>query len=257
MRLEDRVAIVTGGARGIGHAIANGLVGEGAKVVIVDLRIELAQKAVADIEARGGRALAIEADVSNLAELDRMVEKTLSHFSRLDILCNNAGIGGGVGDIFAYTEEDWDRIISVNLKSAFFASQKVARVMKDSGRGGAILNVSSTSAFIASSRPTVPYDISKAGIRQMTVSLAAHLVDYQIRVNAIAPGTIETDLSVKPGDDLEERRRRLEKRARERIPMKRIGRPDDLAGAATFLCSDDAAYITGQTVVVDGGILLV
>jgi len=256
LKLKDKTAIVTGGARGIGRAMAAGFVREGAQVVIADLRMELAREAVSEMEAEGGKALAVEVDVSRLDDLDRMVEKTLARFSRIDILCNNAGIGGGTGDLFAYTEADWDRILSINLKSAFFSSQKVARIMIELGGGGAILNVASTSAFIASSRPTIPYDVSKAGMRQLTVSLAAHLVDHGIRVNAIAPGTIDTELGA-GGVDPEIRRERLPRRARERIPMKRLGQPQDLVGASIFLCSNDASYITGHVLVVDGGILLV
>jgi glucose 1-dehydrogenase len=254
MRLQGRVAIITGGARGIGRAMALRFAREGAAVAIADLRMEQARATVGEIERQGGKALAIEVDVARLGELDRMVATTLQSFRAIDILCNNAGVSGGAADLFAYSEADWDRIIGINLKSAFFASQKVARVMMDQGRGGAILNTSSTSAFIASSRPAVPYDISKAGLRQLTVSLAAHLAAEKIRVNAIAPGTIDTELSA-GAIDPEIRRERLEKRARERIPMRRIGQPEDLAGAAAFLCSDDAAYVTGHVLVVDGGIL--
>jgi NAD(P)-dependent dehydrogenase (short-subunit alcohol dehydrogenase family) len=255
MKLAGQVAIVTGGARGIGRAIAMRFATEGARVVIADLRADQASETAQEIEQTGGAALSLEVDVAHLPDLDRMVEATLARFGAIDILCNNAGVSGGNGDMFAFSEEDWDRILAINLKSAFFASQKVARVMIEAGRKGKILNISSTSAFISSSRPTVAYDVSKAGMRQMAVTLGAHLVEYGIRVNAIAPGTIDTELSAGIGDPAE-RRARLEKRARERIPMQRLGQPEDLAGAAVFLCSDDAAYITGQTLVVDGGILL-
>ena len=254
MRLKDKVAIVTGGARGIGQAMAIRFASEGARVMIVDLRMEQAHATVRDITGAGGRAMAIEVDVSRLDDLDRMVAETVREFGGIDILCNNAGIGGGAGDLLAATEEDWDRIIDINLKGAFFAAQKVARVMIEQKRGGAMLSTSSTSAFISSSRPTVAYDVSKAGLRQMTVTLAAHLAADKIRVNAIAPGTIDTEL----GAGLDgpcAAAERLEKRARERIPMQRLGQPEDLAGAALFLCSDDAAYVTGHVLVVDGGIL--
>ena len=257
MKLQDKVAIVTGGARGIGRAIALALSREGARIVIADVRLKLANDTAAEIESNGGVALVVETDVSNIDDLDQMVNTAFGHFSQIDILCNIAGIGGGTGDLFAYTESDWNRTIAINLKSAFFASQKVARVMIDSGQGGAILNTASTSAYIASSRATIPYDVSKAGIRHMTVSFAAHLADHGIRVNAIAPGTIETELGLMPGVDPDERRMRLAKRAQERIPMKRIGQPSDLAEASVFLCSDDASYITGHVLVIDGGILLI
>jgi NAD(P)-dependent dehydrogenase (short-subunit alcohol dehydrogenase family) len=185
-----------------------------------------------------------------------MIAETVARFGRIDILCNNAGVTGGAGDLFAYTEADWDRVLAVNLKAAFFAAQKVARWMVGAGTGGAFLNTASTSAYIASSRAVIPYDVSKGGIRQMTVALAAHLVGHGIRVNAIAPGTIDTEFAAGTMN-AEERRARLAKRAQDRIPMKRLGQPEDLVGAAIFLCSEEAAYITGQTLVVDGGILLV
>lgn len=257
MKLQNKVAIITGGARGIGRAIARAFAREGASIVIADFRTELAKETAAEIVRNGGSALAVETDVSKVDELDNMVDAALQEYSRIDILCNNAGIGPGKGDLFSYTEEDWDRAIAVNLKPAFFTSRRVAQVMMEAGHGGAILNTSSTSAYIASSRPTIPYDVTKAGMRQMTVSLAAHLAEHDIRVNAIAPGTIQTELGLMPGIDPEQHRLRLAKRAQERIPMKRLGQPEDLAGASVFLCSDDASYITGQVLVVDGGILLV
>jgi NAD(P)-dependent dehydrogenase (short-subunit alcohol dehydrogenase family) len=226
-------------------------------VVIADLRSELAEETAQVIVTAGGEASAVAIDVSRVDDLDRLFAEAVGRFGGVNILCNNAGIGGGSGDLFSYSEEDWDRTLSINLKSAFFAAQKAARIMIDAGQGGAILNTASTSAYIASSRPTIPYDVSKAGMRHMTVSLAAHLVDHGIRVNAIAPGTIETDLGLVPGVDPASRRERLATRARERIPMKRLGQPEDLVGAAIFLCSDEASYVTGHCLVVDGGILLV
>jgi NAD(P)-dependent dehydrogenase (short-subunit alcohol dehydrogenase family) len=254
MRLADKIAIITGGARGIGRAVALGFAREGASVVVADQRTELAEQTVGEIAAAGGRALAVETDVANPGDLDRLVATTRERFGRIDILHNNAGVSGGAGDFFAYTPADWDRILDVNLKSAFFLSQKVARVIIDQGSGGRILNTASVAAFIAAGRPTAPYDISKAGLRQMTVSLAAHLAPHGIAVNAIAPGTIETDFSAGVSPELMAvfRRRRLEQ-----IPLGRLGQPDDLVGAAIFLCSDEAAYITGHTLVVDGGLLTV
>jgi NAD(P)-dependent dehydrogenase (short-subunit alcohol dehydrogenase family) len=255
VRLRGRVAVITGGARGIGRAMALGFAREGASVVIADVRMAEAEATARAIEATGGEALALTVDVSTLGDLDRMVDGALQRFGAIHILCNNAGVTGGHGNLFAYTEPEWDRILTINLKAAFFAAQKVARVMVDQGKGGAILNTVSTSAFIASSRATIPYDVSKGGLRQMTLSLAAHLVDHGIRVNAIAPGTIDTEFSAGVMDP-EVRRRLLEKRARERIPMQRLGQPEDLVGAAVFLCSDESAYVTGHVLVVDGGILL-
>jgi NAD(P)-dependent dehydrogenase (short-subunit alcohol dehydrogenase family) len=254
-RLDGKVAIITGSARGIGRAVALGFAREAARVVVADMRGELAQDTVAEITAAGGQALACAVDVSEGADLDRLVAATLERFGQIDILHNNAGISGLHGDLLAYTPEEWDRILNINVRSAFFLAQRVIRVMIDRGRGGAILNTASTSAFISSSRPIVPYDVSKAAMRQLTVSLAAHVVDYGIRVNAIAPGTIDTELGA-GSQPPEVRRAQQQKRAEEKIPMKRLGQPADLVGAAIYLCSDEAAYVTGHTLVVDGGVLL-
>ena len=253
MRLENKVAIVTGAARGIGKAVALGFAREGAKVVIADLRIEQARQAADEIESGGGEALAFEADLANLTDLDRLVQAALDRFGRIDILHNNAGVSGGAGDFFGYTEADWDRILGINLKSAFFLTQKVARVMVDRGEGGRILNTASVAAFVAGARPTIPYDASKAGLRQMTTSLASLLGQYGITVNAIAPGTIETELSL--GLMSDEQWNAFRERRRATTPLGRLGQPDDLVGAAIFLCSDEASYVTGHTLVVDGGLL--
>jgi 3-oxoacyl-[acyl-carrier protein] reductase len=255
MRLANKIAIITGGARGIGRAVALGFAQEGASVVIADLRTDQAEQTVGEITASGGQALAVEADVASLADLDRLVAATLDRFGRVDILHNNAGISGGAGDFFGYTEADWDRILNINLKSAFFLSQKVARVMVDQGGGGRILNTASVAAFVAGARPTIPYDASKAGLRQMTTSMAAFLGKYGITVNAIAPGTIDTELSA--GLMSEEQWTAFRERRRTQTPLGRLGEPGDLVGAAIFLCSDEAAYVTGHTLVVDGGLLTI
>jgi NAD(P)-dependent dehydrogenase (short-subunit alcohol dehydrogenase family) len=255
MRLANKIAIITGAARGIGKAVALGFAREGATVIIADLRAELARQTADEIESAGGQAMPFEADVSNLADLDRLVAATIEQYGRIDILHNNAGISGGAGDFFGYTEDDWNRILNVNLKSAFFLTQKIARVMIDQGHGGRILNTASIAAFIAASRPTIPYDISKAGLRQMTVSLAALLGPHKIAVNAIAPGTIETELST--GLMSAEQFDAFRQRRLQQTPLGRLGAPDDLVGAAIFLCSDEAAYVTGHTLVVDGGLLTV
>jgi NAD(P)-dependent dehydrogenase (short-subunit alcohol dehydrogenase family) len=253
MRLNEKVAIITGAGRGIGRAIALGFAREGARVVVADVLSELAETTAADINASGGQAVGVAVDVTRTDDLDRLVKHTREAFGRIDILHNNAGILGHA-DLFAYTPDEWDAILAVNLKAPFFTAQKVARVMVEQGQGGKILNTASTSAFIASSRPTIPYDVSKAGMRQLTVSLAAHLVQYGINVNAIAPGTIDTDLTGGARDA--QSRAWLEKRIQEKVPMQRIGQPQDLVGAAVYLCSDEAAYVTGHTLVVDGGVLL-
>lgn len=250
MRLVDRVAIVTGAGQGIGRAIALALAREGAAVVVADLQPSTAEATAASITATGGRALTARVDVARLDDLAALVQRTLAAFARIDILVNNAGIAV-VKPFLDVTEEEWDRQMAVNLKAAFFASQQVARVMIRQGRGGRIVNVASTSAFVASSSPMVPYDVSKAGVRMLTVSTAVQLAPHGITVNAVAPGTIDTALTRSVVDP-----QRREQYAREKIPLGRLGQPEDVAGAVVFFCSDDAAYVTGHTLVVDGGWLL-
>jgi NAD(P)-dependent dehydrogenase (short-subunit alcohol dehydrogenase family) len=246
MKLADRVAIVTGAGQGIGRAIALGLAAEGTHVVVADIQEDRAREVTAEVCAMGRQSLALRVDVSNVQELERMVARTVEAFDTLDILVNNAGIALPT-PFLGTTEEDWDRIIDVNLKSAFFCTQIVARVMIEKGRGK-IVNLASTSAFVAG-RQEVPYAISKAGIRMLTAAASAELAAHNVNVNAIAPGLIKTPLTEKyfPSPDA------LEARVRTKVPMGRAGTPKDLVGAVVFLCSDEAEYITGHTLVVDGG----
>jgi len=251
MKLQDRVAIITGAAQGIGQAIAQGLVREGAAVVIADLQEAKAQETAASINEAGGRALAVKVDVMHLPDLSVMVEQTLAYFGQVDILVNNAGILI-IKPFLEVTEADWERQLGINLKAAFFATQKVAETMIRTGRRGRIVNVASTSAFTASTIPTVPYDISKAGVRMLTTSSAVQLAKHGINVNAIAPGTIDTELARSALEP-----EKLAKFGEVRIPIGRLGQPQDLVGAVVFLCSDDSDYVLGHTLVVDGGWLAV
>jgi NAD(P)-dependent dehydrogenase (short-subunit alcohol dehydrogenase family) len=251
MKLRDRVAIITGAAQGIGRAIAAGLAEAGAAVVIADLQENKAQITATSINESGGQAVALKVDVMRLDDISAMVDQTLARFGQIDILVNNAGMLI-VKPYLEMTEADWELQIGVNLKSAFFATQKVAAAMIRDGRHGKIVNVASTSAFTASSIPTVPYDISKAGVRMLTMSSAVQLAEHGIRVNAIAPGTIDTELARSALEP-----EKLEKFGRVRIPIGRLGQPRDLVGAVVFLCSDDSDYVLGHTLVVDGGWLTV
>jgi NAD(P)-dependent dehydrogenase (short-subunit alcohol dehydrogenase family) len=251
VKLQNRVAIITGAAQGIGRAIAKGLAREGAVVVIGDIKVDQAHQTAAEIIEAGGRALALKVDVLQLPDIEAMVDQTLAHFGQVDILVNNAGMLI-IKPFLEMTEADWDLQMGVNLKSAFFATQKAAAAMIKGGRRGKIVNVASTSAFTASSIPTVPYDVSKAGVRMLTISTAVQLARYGINVNAIAPGTIDTELARSALEP-----EKLEKFGQVRIPIGRLGQPEDLVGAVVFLCSDDADYILGHTLVVDGGWLAV
>lgn len=246
MKLTDRIAIVTGAAQGIGRALALGLAGEGAHVVVADIQEDKAIETAAEIQRMGRRSLGLRIDVSVLSDLARMVERTLQEFGRIDILVNNAGIALPT-PFLETTEEVWNRIMDINLKAVFFCSQFVARVMVKQGRGK-IVNVASTSSFVAG-RSEVPYAISKAGVRMLTAAASAELAPYHVNMNAIAPGLIKTPLTERYFPSAEA----FEARVRAKIPMGRAGTPEDLVGAVIFLCSDDADYVTGHTLVVDGG----
>ena len=246
MRLLDRVAIVTGAAQGIGRAIALGLAREGAHVVVADIQVDKAQQTAQEIGSLGRRHLALRVDVSDLTDIKRLVDTTVQELDTVDILVNNAGIALPT-PFLETTEDDWNKIIDVNLKSAFFCGQAVARIMVEK-RQGKIVNLASTSSFVAG-RQEVPYAISKAGVRMLTASAAAELAPYGVNVNAIAPGLIKTPLTEKHFPS----QAALEARVQAKTPMGRAGMPDDLVGAVIFLCSDEAAYVTGHTLVVDGG----
>jgi NAD(P)-dependent dehydrogenase (short-subunit alcohol dehydrogenase family) len=246
VKLRDRVAIVTGAAQGIGQAIALGLASEGAHVVIADLQEEKARETAGQIREMGRRSLALRVDVSDLNDLSTLVKTVMGEFGAIDILVNNAGIALGT-PFLETTEEAWNKIMDVNLKSAFFCSQYVARIMVKQQRGK-IVNLASTSSFVAG-RQEVPYAISKAGVRMLTASASAELAPHNINVNAIAPGLIKTPLTAKHFPSPEA----LEARVKAKTPMGRAGTPKDLVGAVVFLCSDDAEYVTGHTLVVDGG----
>lgn len=246
MRLENQVAIVTGGAQGIGRAIALALAREGAELVIADIQIERAEATAAEIRALGRDALAVKADVTHLPDIHSLVARTVEAFGTIDILVNNAGIARAT-PFFETSEETWSQILDTNLKSAFFCSQAAATVMA-SKQSGKIVNVASTSGFVAG-RSEIPYAVAKAGVRMMTSALAVELAPYHINVNAIAPGLIRTELTERLFGSEEA----LLRRAREKTPMGRPGVPEDLVGGVVYLCSRDADFVTGHTLVIDGG----
>src|SRR5439155_767968 len=247
MKLKDKVAIVTGGARGIGLAIAKRYVAEGAKVVIADID-ETAGAAAAMALKADGRF--VRADVGDARDAERLVNGACDAFGHLDILVNNAGIIHAA-DFLELAEADFDRVLRVNLKGAFLVGQAAARRMVAQVRAGrppgAIVNLSSINAVVAIPNQ-VPYCVSKGGIDQLTKVMALSLAPFGIRVNAIGPGSIMTDILKSVATDREAKRRLLS-----RTPLGRIGEPDEVAAIALFLASDDSAYITGQTVYADGG----
>lgn len=248
MRLKDRVAIVTGSARGIGQAIALGLAREGAAVVVNDLSPEAAAATARDICGTGGRALAAPADIRDLAQHERLLSSAIERFGRIDVLVNNAGVE--FREPFLETLPDtWDQTLAVNLRAPYFLSQKVAAAMTRSG-GGTIINITSVHDHHPL-RDRSAYAISKGGLSMLTKSLAFELAEHGITVNAIAPGAILTDMNRESLAVPENHRRCMEK-----IALKRIGGVEDVVGAAVFLASPESAYITGATLYVDGGMLL-
>ena len=249
MRLKNRVAIVTGAARGIGSAIAKGFATAGAAVVVNYAHSAAeAEEVVRTISGSCGKAISVQADIGDLQTHARLVAAALDEFGRLDILVNNAGIEFREPFLEA-RPTSWDLTFDVNLKAAYFLSQAAARAMMTFG-GGKILNVSSIHDE-APIRNLSIYSITKGGMKMLTKSLALELAEHKINVNSLSPGAILTDINREALADPEYRARVIEK-----IPWKRIGEVADVVGAAVFLCSAESDYVTGATLYVDGGILL-
>jgi len=247
--LKDRVAIVTGGAKGIGRAVAERLCEEGMRVMIADVEDDAGEKA-ASLIGPPETVRFTECDVSEKLDVRNLLAATLSAFGSVDVLVNNAGIVGG-GPFLELSEADYERVMGVNLKGAFLLSQAVARHMvervNEGGRPGAIVNMSSVNAVFALPSQ-VAYSLSKAGLSQLTRVSALALAEYGIRVNAVGPGSIQTDMLASVNRDPQTKRMLLS-----RTPMGRIGDPREIASIVAFLASDEASYMTGQTVYADGG----
>ncbi|MCM8766099.1 MAG: 3-oxoacyl-[acyl-carrier-protein] reductase [Candidatus Omnitrophica bacterium] len=243
MLLSDKVAIITGGARGIGKEIALRFVQEGAKIVIWDINIEELEKAKSEIGKFSPHVSGYKVDVSKGEEIEKTVEDVLDNFKRIDILINNAGITRDAL-ILRMSEEDWERVIAVNLKSVFNCTRIIAKVMLKQ-REGRIVNISSIIGLIGNAGQS-NYAASKAGIIGFTKSVAKELASRGITVNAIAPGFIQTEMTEKLPQEIKEEMLK-------RIPLGRFGTPKDIAEVALFLSADASRYITGQVIVVDGG----
>ncbi len=246
MSLAGKSVLVTGGARGIGHACAERFLAEGCRVVISDINEDSGAQAAKELSADGGEVRFVPCDTGDKAQVDAMVETAAGHFDGIDVLVNNAGIMK-VAEFLDVTEEDFDAVIRVNVKGVFFVGQAVGRRMVDQGRGGAIVNLASVVATLATT-DTVPYVTSKGGVKQLTKGMALALAPYGIRVNAVGPGTIKTELA-----GLVMRDNRARETMLSRTPIGRLGEPEDIASVIAFLAGDDAGYITGQTVYADGG----
>ena len=245
MRLEGKVAVVTGAARGIGAACARRFATEGAAVVIGDILEEQGEAMAQSIREAGGTAAFVACDTGDGPQARALIEETVSRHGRIDVLVNNAGIFT-IADFLDVTEEDFDRVLRVNLRGYFLVGQAAARVMADAG-SGSIINMSSLNGVMAI-ESIAAYVVSKGGVNQLTSVMALALASKGIRVNAIGPGTILTELSGSLLTDEAARRRVLS-----RTPMGRVGQPEEIAGIAVFLASDDSSYVTGQVIYADGG----
>ncbi|MEM7170645.1 MAG: SDR family NAD(P)-dependent oxidoreductase [Pseudomonadota bacterium] len=251
MRLKGKVAVITGAASGIGWACAQRFAREGARVVLSDVDETKGETAVEALQADGGEAIFVPCDVGDKSQVDHLIATTVGAFDRVDTLIANAGIVHAC-DFLELAEEDFDRVIRVNLKGVFLTGQAAARQMvaqgpNDAGEMGTIINMSSVNAVMAIPSIT-PYVAAKGGVNQLTKVMAISLAEWGIRVNAIGPGSINTEMFKAVNANKEKRRAVLS-----RTPMGRPGEPDEVATIAMFLASTDSSYITGQTIYPDGG----
>jgi NAD(P)-dependent dehydrogenase (short-subunit alcohol dehydrogenase family) len=251
--MNDRVALITGASSGIGKATAEAFAARGAKVVVAARRQDELAELVAAIEARGGTASAIQTDVSKPHDVERMVTHAMEQYGRLDFAVNNAATEGTLARIVDLTEEAWDQVMGINLKGVFLCMKHEAKAMLGAGHGGAIVNVGSINSFLGFATGAA-YVTSKHGLIGLTTSVSAELAPQGIRVNLICPGIIVTPMHQRArallGDDI------YDKHVLPNVHLRRTGRPEEIAQAIVFLCSDAASYITGTTLTPDGGYTL-
>jgi 3-oxoacyl-[acyl-carrier protein] reductase len=246
MRLQDKVAIVTGGSSGIGRAIALGFAREGAAVVVADINMMGAVETVTQIEAFGGKGFAVETDVSRKEQTDNMVKAAMNRYGKVDILVTSAAVLEEI-PMLDITVEQWDSIVDVNLNGVMYSAQSAMKIMKEQGYGKVVV-ISSLAAFRGRAGQQA-YCAAEGALTGLVANLAVQMGEFGIYVNSIAPGIIDTDFKESLKHDPEYREYR-----RSNTPLRRIGKPEDIVGPAIFLASGDSDFITGETIVVDGGI---
>ncbi len=246
MRFQDKVVLVTGSAQGIGREIALGFAAEGADVVISDINLEKSTVTSRQIESMGRKSLALELNVTDYSSVEQGVNKILDKFTKVDILVNNAGITKD-NLMLRMSDADWDAVINVNLKGTFNCTKAISKPMIKQ-RYGKIVNIASIIGIIGNAGQA-NYSASKAGIIALTKTTAKEFASRNINVNAVAPGFIQTDMTAKLPEEVKQKMLAL-------IPMNKLGLPKDVANACLFLASEEASYITGQTIVVDGGMVM-
>lgn len=243
--LDGKVALVTGGSRGIGQAVAVGLARAGADVVVASRKLPDLEKVAEQVKGLGRKSLAVEAHVGRIEQIGNLVGRVKEEFGRIDILVNNAGTNPTMDPALDIEERAWDSIMNLNLKGLFFLSQAVARVMKEQG-GGKIINIASTAGITPDILPV--YSISKAGVIMATKVMAQQWAQFNIRVNTVAPGLTKTQFSQALWGNPD-----ILQAVSERTPLGRVAEPEEMVGAIIYLASDASSYVTGQVIVVDGG----
>ena len=246
MRLKDKVALITGGARGIGRAIALTFAREGADIAVADVNLEIAQQTVIEIQDLGRKAMALEMDVTNYEKVEDGVNKILDKMGKVDILVNNAGITKD-NLLLRMSQADWDAVINVNLKGTFNCIKAVTKPMIKQ-RSGRIISIASIIGLMGNPGQA-NYAASKAGIIALTKTVAKELASRNVNANAVAPGFIQTEMTAKLSEE-------VKKKMLEAIPLAKLGTPQDVANICLFLASDEASYITGQVITIDGGMVM-
>ncbi|PWA11810.1 2-hydroxycyclohexanecarboxyl-CoA dehydrogenase [Pueribacillus theae] len=250
MRLQDKVAIVTGAGRGIGKAIARKLANEGAKAVVTDIDLETAQHTVETIKSEGGEALAVQVDVTKRSDVGTMVDRVIKHYGKIDVLVNNAG-WDKVEPFLDNTEETWDKVIAINLRGVLNTCKTILPVMIEQGFGK-VVNIASDAGRVGSSGEAV-YSAAKGGIIAFSKTIAREMARYKINVNVVCPGPANTPLF----QDVVKDNPKISSALERAIPFRRLAEPEDIANAVCYFSSDEASFVTGQTLSVSGGLTMV